>query len=132
MKLEHKEHIIKKNDYVRTINGQIDRIKRIQEGEDYKGSFLEIEHYSGILDLYRYPMINIYPVKYKNNSKNIIDLIEIGDYINGERVTHIGKTKTGRTQIITEDSTDFFLKYEDIKTILTHEQYEQNCYKLKE
>lgn len=68
----------------------------------------------------------------KSHSKNIIALVEVGDYINGERVTYKGKTKTGRTQIITEDSTDFFLKYECIETILTHEMYEQNCYKIGE
>ena len=132
MELEYKEHTIKKNDYVRTINGQLDRIKRIQQGEDYNGSFLEIEHYSGIVDLYRCPMISIYPVKYKNNSKDIIDLIEVGDYVNRERVTFITNSKIKEKKIITEYDTDFFEKYEKIETIVTKEQFESIEYKMGE
>ena len=80
------------------------------------------------------------------HSKDIIDLIETGDIVNGWRVGAIyyGE-KEGVMHTINfeledgqlyswkekfgEETCDFQLK---IETILTHEQYEQNCYKVGE
>ena len=65
----------------------------------------------------------------KAHSKNIIDLIEVGDIVTtnnlcGE-VTKIGKDKLylacNETCCI-----------DNVETILTHEQYEENCYKVVE
>lgn len=61
------------------------------------------------------------------HSKNIIDLIEVGDYVNGKYVSEIKEYKDGKALltligIIMED---------DIKTIVTHEQYQQNCYTIE-
>ena len=77
------------------------------------------------------------------HSKNIIDLIELGDYVNGMRV--IATENRGRYNeekqkdekvILTENYDEWtengVISNEDIKTILTHEQYEQNCYKVVE
>lgn len=60
-------------------------------------------------------------------SKNIIDLIEVGDYVNGNKVYKItsaciycvGKAVQNKLTI-------------NIETILTKEQYEANCYKVEE
>lgn len=59
------------------------------------------------------------------HSKNIIDLIEEGDYVNGEKVINIWNGNRIETHRSNFDE-------EDIKTILTKEQYEANCYKVKE
>lgn len=70
------------------------------------------------------------------HSKNIIDLIEVGDYVNGYKIDEItdwgvlvhkanGINKSGFSIPVAQYR-------EDIETILTHEQYEQNCYKVKE
>ncbi len=77
------------------------------------------------------------------HSKNIIDLIECGDYVNGELVTGIydivnnnyesvGKkiTTKYRTAQFTGLDINYYIYAEDIKRILTHEQFKQNCYKL--
>ncbi len=77
------------------------------------------------------------------HSKNIIDLIECGDYVNGELVTGIydivnnnyesvGKkiTTKYRTAQFTGLDINYYIYAEDIKRILTKEQFEQNCYKL--
>lgn len=77
------------------------------------------------------------------HSKNIIDLIEVGDVIQlkGEEklkyeVLKISwsKSKGKHIHIInpfrTEGGKDIFI--EDIAEILTHEQYESNCYRLEE
>ncbi len=60
-------------------------------------------------------------------SHNIIDLIEVGDYVNGKEVTLI--TKNNYIEL------DYGCNMigchnEDIKTILTKEQFENNCYKI--
>lgn len=64
----------------------------------------------------------------KKHSKNIIDLIEIGDYVNGKKVNSIG-TAIGNFPTINHDDGTFTTSGK-IKTILTKEQYMQNCYKL--
>lgn len=55
------------------------------------------------------------------HSKNLIDLIEVGDFVNNEYMSH---------------SVDIYVRFirdkNKIKTILTREQYMQNCYKLEE
>ena len=111
---------------IRTDKGKLGKVIRIWESE-YKHDRTRY-----LVDWGNGRATYISQIKNVKHSKNIIVLVEVGDYINGERVTYKGKTKTGRTQIITEDSTDFFLKYEYIETILTHEMYEQNCYKVGE
>lgn len=66
------------------------------------------------------------------HSKNIKDLIQVGDYVNGMEVLNI-KNKT----IYVEWSNEFdeytgFVDENTIKTILTKEQYEANCYRLED
>ena len=62
------------------------------------------------------------------HSKQLIDLIEIGDYVNGHLVEEV--------RISCFDSSIFVHEYtmelheNDIKTILTKEQFEANCYKV--
>lgn len=70
------------------------------------------------------------------HSKNIIDLVECGDYVNGREVKHIAMFEgfpnypklifVDETHLIPDDTCE----NDEIKTILTHEQFEQNCYKL--
>ena len=68
----------------------------------------------------------------KKHSLNIIDLIEIGDYVNGHRVLKKEKEDT-KWCIVTEGADDYYWYYEDeIISILTKQQYAQNCYRLEE
>lgn len=66
------------------------------------------------------------------HSKNIKDLIEKGDYVNGYLVVAI--SDDGYIEIAIGDDTEQgeLLLEEDIKSILTKEQYAQNSYKVKE
>lgn len=69
--------------------------------------------------------------KIVKHSKQLIDLIEIGDIVNGMEVLDIHKPRDLWEPIeIRVDSryTNFILA-EDIKTILTKESYMANCYK---
>ena len=67
----------------------------------------------------------------KKASFNIIDLIEVGDYVNGFKIQ-----KLVYGQDIEGDKTiginGFGHCDYEIKEILTHEQYEANCYKVVE
>lgn len=56
------------------------------------------------------------------HSKQLIDLIECGDYVNGELITDKWDTR------ISSIKSNF--SEEDIKTILTKESYMANCYKV--
>lgn len=60
------------------------------------------------------------------HGKNILDLIEVGDFINGERILDI----TGDYIHTNETNHNKFYLKKHIKTILTKEQFELNCYKL--
>ena len=67
------------------------------------------------------------------HSKNIVDLIEAGDFVNGERVieTLVTTNRDGSKLPLVRFPTDV-IRNEEIKEIITHEQYEQNCYRLEE
>ena len=58
------------------------------------------------------------------HSKNLIDLIEVGDIVNGERILDI----TGDYIHTNETDHNRFYLAKHIKTILTKEQYTRNCY----
>lgn len=69
-------------------------------------------------------------------AENIIDLIEVGDIVNGRLVLQVDYKKQNVCLLIpltdTKANTNImWYGYEDIKTILTHEQYNANCYKVK-
>ena len=69
------------------------------------------------------------------HSKQLIDLIEVGDIVNGYRVENVineGPCPSGKCVDIdsSKDSSECTLWEEDIKTILTKEQFEANCYKV--
>ena len=68
------------------------------------------------------------------HSKQLIDLVEVGDIVNGMEVLDIHKPRDLWEPIeIRVDSryTNFILA-EDIKTIITKESYMANCYKVGE
>lgn len=62
------------------------------------------------------------------SSPNIIDLIEVGDYVNGERIQFI----TNKKELLTDGGYDLLKKYEDIKFVVTKEQFSQMEYKIGE
>lgn len=77
-------------------------------------------------------------------SDNIIDLIEVGDYVNGERVIALKKDISERNIHMNSKGNSIFVDYdlandwyygiddEDIKSIVTKEQMEQMAYKVGE
>lgn len=79
--------------------------------------------------------LSIETIESLKHSKQLIDLIEVEDYVNGYRVINVineGICPSGKCIDIdsSKDSSECTLWEEDIKTILTKEQYMANCYKV--
>lgn len=100
---------IEVGDYVRTENGIIDKVDALY-GMIENTVYLKQQSLWFNAD---------YIVKH---SKQLIDLIEEGDYVNGELITDKWDT---RVSSIRSNFSE-----EDIKTILTKESYMANCYKV--
>lgn len=67
------------------------------------------------------------------HSKNITDLIEVGDYVNGYKVISIDTNAPNNCKECIELDRNNAYEYQwisrnEIETILTKEQYMQNCY----
>ncbi len=107
---------IRKDDYARLNTGEIVRVIGIRENNVNKKAI-----YYGIYETDWFDSLAT-----ENFSDNIIDLIERGDYVNGEQIDFI----TNKGHLLIRGNINFFDKYNGIKTILTHEQFEQNSYKV--
>ena len=121
MKLELKENM-----YVRTKDGIIDKVII-----DYKGKCnspnCNCKHVSCQYNYYD-------EVDIINASHNIIDLIEVGDYVNGYKVSFKGDDYQPFVQCdypVEEGSTNHYRFYEKaIYSIVTKEQFEQMAYRV--
>lgn len=70
------------------------------------------------------------------HSNNLIDLLEVGDYINGYKVISVDKDAPENCieciELDRNNAYEYqFISSKNIKSILTHEQFEANCYKAK-
>lgn len=65
----------------------------------------------------------------KKNSKIISEVVNVGDYVNGKLIHKIDKGSN--YCYLHYGNCKTFVDYQ-IKSILTHEQYEKNCYKMEE
>ena len=101
---------MKVGDYVRTVKGNIYKLKE----EDL--------------------MFEMTKQNCKISSSRIIDLIEVGDYVNGYMVENIGAGLNGDV-IEIATGTNYFqspsLYEDDIKSIVTKEQFESIEYKIE-
>ena len=121
----HVQNNIKKDDYARLNIGEIVKVTGIRENQVDKKAI-----YFGIYDD---DWCNSAAVE--NFSENIIDLIEVGDIVNGRLVLQVDYKKQNVCLLIpltdTKANTNImWYGYEDIRTILTHEQFVANCYKV--
>ena len=84
-------------------------------------------------------MASSYKSEIVKHSKNIIDLIEVGDYVNGYRVTESKYKQFDKYYFIDIDCNDIsfgwgigVIPVDEIKSIATHEQFESIEYKVEE
>lgn len=116
---------IEVGEYVRTETGHVGRLNKVSA---YKINNKDKTMY---LCKFKYRVYPILKSDITKHSKNIIDLIEVGDFVNGFPVLepiYNGNVWNG----IDEGYEHFKRAYGDIKEILTHEQYENNCYRLED
>ncbi|MFR3182463.1 MAG: hypothetical protein ACLTPN_02460 [Clostridia bacterium] len=117
---------IKKDDYARLNTGEIVKVIGIKENNVNKKAIYYGIHGTDWFD----------NSAVENFSNNIIDLIEIGDYVNGREVKHIAMFEgfPDYPKLIFVDEKHLIpgdtCKNDEIRTILTHEQFEQNSYKV--
>ena len=119
--------MIEVGEYVRTKNGLIGKVNKIEStgsGVRFGGEFLTdtiIQFNDG----------KVYERRVKNkeivnHSKNIIDLIEVGDIVNKGYIYETGNTEDGHKWV--HNLNGLLLFENDIETILTKEIYQANCY----
>lgn len=119
---------IQVGEYLRTKGGDISKIENI----DKDSIFLDEAVWSK-QDLYeKTSILYLDDEEIKKASPNIIDLIELGDYVNGILINYIDDDERPRT--IYHDAYDFedIEKFhnKDIKSIVTKEQFEEMEYKI--
>ena len=108
---------IKVNEYVRLRNGDVTRVKAINE-KTFKCKFHKVN-------------CELFIDFIVKHSSNIIDLIEIGDYVNGKLIHNkFGNPKNGELMIIYGNGKHFDNK--NIKTVVTKEQFANAEYRLEE
>jgi hypothetical protein len=107
---------IKVEEYIRTKEGDIFKITNYGLEETAKGDVLLVE----LNKDFEMEKCNLHIVKH---SSNIIDLIEVGDYVNGEPVEQV-------TEFEITTTTEYLTDPKDIKSICTREQFEKAEYKI--
>lgn len=125
---------IKVGEYVRTKNGLIGKVNKIElagSGVRFGGEYL-----SDTIIQFNDGKVYERRVKEKGiikHSFNLIDLIEVGDYVNGNIVTdkYLFAGEKPVIEIERNDTNCKCLCEKDIKSILTHEVFEANAYKVK-
>ena len=121
---------IEVNEYVRTNKGNIGQVIGIFNGHCQAKYHIQFQGKVKVKRQY----LSTYTII--NYSKQLIDLIEIGDIVNGCIVVGFGhECVNGNKEksILVEGKytkVNFALLNRDIETILTKEQFEQNSYKV--
>lgn len=113
------ENRIEVGEYIRTVYGDIAQyIKEMPKNEDVEDGMIFDDYIYKKHKCIRYSFLKDIIVKH---SKDLLDLVEIGDYVNEERIIEKWDTRVGSIR------SNFY--EEDIETILTKEKYMDNCYK---
>lgn len=115
-------------EYVRTNNHGIKRIDTIWENKTVNKYGYEVgSEWDGKL----YSIIKTTDIV--KHSKNIIDLIEKNDYVNGCKVYRVEKNIITVYQEVEEQPVDYnYIMKDDIKSIITKEQIKQIEFRIKE
>lgn len=109
-------------DYVRDITGKIGRIKRKKYNKCHE-RYLE--------DLYLVRRTWGFKGYFVKSSPNIIDVIEVGDYVNGKQVIDF-MLENGKRKGIIVDADIWGFDEDEIKSIVTKEQFESMEYRIGE
>lgn len=114
MKLELKENM-----YIRTKDGYISQYKYYDTTNIGKLLCIALSNgtFANIEDVVKF-------------SYNIIDILEVGDYVNGSPICSFKTDEKDRIWIYTDSNYKYGYLENEIKTIVTHDQMEQMAYKV--
>ena len=115
---------MKVGDYIRTNKGNIAKIVKITDLTIICDYIIYPSNYGFNKQLRKE---NLKRLGVKSGS-NIIDLIEVGDYVNGEKVINIIKEH----KYLEVSDEEIVIDEKDIKSIVTHEQFSQMEYRIGE
>ena len=111
---------IQVGEYVRSNLGSIGKVTRIEDGRF----------------LYENKELICFITSVVKHSKNIIDLLEVGDYVNGYKILQKTKIKNGKILacILTDNNVSNWrtISNETLKNIVTHEQFNTIMYEVEE
>lgn len=112
-------------DYVRIKDGYICKIININD-------FREPTMKYGVEASYLKDIMFIGDEIIIKSSPNIIDLIEVGDYVNGMRISEIKSNKNGILKCMVDSDYEFITTIinSEVESVLTKEQFENMEYKL--
>lgn len=118
-------------DWIRSKDGFIGKVRKISYDNMEKCNYYICEKDN--------VMASNYLENMAKHSKNIIDLVEVGDYVNGHRVTESKYKQYDKYYFIDIDCNDISFGWgigvipaDEIKSIVTHEQFESVEYKVEE
>ena len=117
---------IEVGDYIRTKKNGIKKVIRINE----KATKNKYVVYYGIDKEGDKTYITINIDDIITSSKYLLDILEEGDFCNNELIKVIFKYKDKSKIPYIKTETKTICEFK-IDTVLTHEQYEQNCYKVE-
>ena len=115
---------MKTGDYVRTKDGFIARLIEKDIWYKFDGVILEEEYTYNYLSKEHAKELII------KSSPNIIDLIEVGDYVNGREVREVYDLGFGKCFCFKNEYGRHYDKTYKIKSIVTKEQFESMEYKV--
>lgn len=127
MKLELKENM-----YIRTNEGIRKILNEFEEGYELD-KCLHYRYQEGH-DLYKEDLEDD-EVEIVKASYSIIDILEKGDYVNGDKIEYIDDCEGAMREFYYDyenPNDDVGHWQEEIKTIITHEQMEQIAYKVSD
>lgn len=124
---------LKENMYVRNCYGRIAKIEYIEDNTAYCDNWLyqSYEDHITFINLDDEEDID----EILKASYNIIDILEVGDYVNGYKIKYIDDCKGAMREFYYDyenPNEDAGHWQEEIKSVITHEQMEQMAYKVVE
>lgn len=132
---------IKIGEYIRTKIGTIKKIIKIDEHLVTVGHGMQDWHYYCKFDKGNKLFAETYEELQqklqeviKTHSFNLIDLIEVGDFVNEKKITCITSYQ-GEKELVYEENTGggicCYIRLKDIKSIVTKEQFENMEYRIE-
>lgn len=123
---------IEVGEYIRTKDGRIEKVKVINKYGIIHKHDNDNDTFDTGINWYAESGREINEEDIKVHSKNIIDLIEVGDYVNGFYVIKVGIINEFKEKYVELFGAEKLRYNEDIRSIVTKEQFKEMEYRINE